>query len=202
MEKVVILDPGHGGIDPMTKQYVTSGKRSPEWHDMDVYYEGEGNRKIVKLASQLLRPLGWNVLYTVHPDDSRDIPLNIRQQKSNEYYKNHPTAFQISVHSNGFSKESANGHETLVLNKQTKSYPMALIHNEEHAKLFPDLTNRGVKTMNLAMNRVNCPSILIESMFHTNYEECKILHSREGKEKIAIAISETCERIYNEIINK
>ncbi len=49
------------------------------------------------------------------------------------------------------------------------------------------------------MNRVHCPSILIESMFHTNRKECEILMSESGREKIAIAIVETCERVHKEL---
>ena len=49
MSKFVwILDPGHGGLDPETDEYVTSGKRSPVWDDGTQYFEGVGNRDIVK----------------------------------------------------------------------------------------------------------------------------------------------------------
>jgi len=195
--KVVILDCGHSGI--LNGVYQTSGKRSPIWEDGTQYFEGEGNRQIGHAAAQYLRHLGWTVLFTVEPKDPTDVSLSERIKQSNAFYRKHPEAFQISIHSNGFSKPTANGYEVFTSKGQTKSDKIARIWLEQHGKKFPDLNNRGHKEANFAMNRVHCPSILIESMFHTNPEECKILLSREGREKIAIGIVETCERTYKEL---
>lgn len=197
MSKVVIIDCGHGGIKDGV--YQTSGKRSPLWEDGTQYFEGEGNRQIGQAAAQYLRHLGWKVLFTVDPNDATDVSLSERIKRSNNFYRENPTAFQISIHSNGFSKPSAKGYEVFTSKGQTKSDKIARIWLEEHGKQFPQLHNRGHKEANFAMNRVHCPSILIESMFHTNPGECKILLSREGREKVAIAIVETCERTYNEL---
>ena len=43
-----LLDSGHGGLDPDTGKYVTPGKRSPVWNDGSQYFEGVGNRDIVR----------------------------------------------------------------------------------------------------------------------------------------------------------
>ena len=195
MNKTVILDCGHGG--ELNGVYQTSGKRSPVWEDGTQYFEGVGNRQIVHAASQYLERLGWTVLYTLHPSDPSDVPLSQRIKISNSHFQRCPEAFQISVHSNGFSKESANGYEVFTSKGQTKSDKIATVWIDEMRRAFPDLNNRGHKEANFAMNRVHCPSILIESMFHTNEKECRILMSREGREKIAIALVETCERVHN-----
>jgi N-acetylmuramoyl-L-alanine amidase len=197
MSKVVILDAGHGG--ELNGVYQTSGKRSPVWEDGTQYFEGVGNRQIVHAASQYLERLGWTVLYTVHPSDPSDVTLSQRIKISNSHFQRYPEAFQISVHSNGFSKESANGYEVFTSKGQTKSDRIANIWIDEQGKAFPDLNNRGHKEANFAMNRVHCPSILIESMFHTNKKECEILMLESGREKIAIAIVETCERVHKEL---
>jgi len=197
MSKVVILDCGHSGL--LNGVYQTSGKRSPVWEDGSVYYEGVGNRQIVHAASQYLERLGWTVLYTVHPSDPSDVPLSQRIKISNSHFRRYPSAFQISVHSNGFSKESANGYEVFTSKGQTKSDKIATVWIDEMRRAFPDLNNRGHKEANFAMNRVHCPSILIETMFHTNRKECEILMSEKGRELIAIAIVETCERVHKEL---
>lgn len=194
MSKVIILDAGHGGV--INGVYKTPGKRSPIWGDKTQYFEGEGNRQIVHAASQYLTHLGWEVLYTVHPSDPSDIALSQRIKISNTHYQRHPKAFQISVHSNGFSSPSAKGYEVFTSRGVTKSDKIANIWLKEHGKAFPDLINRGHKEANFAMNRVHCPSILIETMFHTNERECRILMSREGREKCAIAIVETCKKVH------
>ena len=204
MNKTVILDCGHGG--EFNGVYQTSGKRSPIWEDGSVYYEGVGNRQIANIAAQYLRALGWKVLFTVEPSDHTDVSLRTRIPRSNAYFKMNPTAFQISIHSNGVSNESANGAEVFTSIGQTRSDKIATIWMEEHIKQFPWLNIRADrkdgdvdKEQSLAMNKVNCNSILIESMFHTNRKECEILMSESGREKIAIAIVETCERVHKEL---
>lgn len=197
MNKTVIVDVGHGG--EINGVYQTSGKRSPVWEDGTQYFEGVGNRQIGQAAAQYLRHLGWTVLFTVEPNDATDVSLSERIKISNSHFRQYPTAFQISIHSNGFSKETANGYEVFTSKGQTKSDKIASIWIEEQKKAFPDLNNRGHKEANFAMNRVHCPSILIESMFHTNEKECRILMSESGREKIAIAIVETCERVHKEL---
>ena len=206
-DKVIIIDCGHGGIDPQTNKYVTPGKRSPIWENGQQYFEGAGNRIIGKTMGNGLKHLGWNVLYTVSPDDHSDIPLQIRVDISNEYFMKFPNAFQVSIHSNGVSNPSAHGCEVFTSPGQTKSDPMATIFIQEFLKLFPGISVRSDKRdgdidkeMNLAINRVKCPSFLIESMFHTNFEECMILLSTEGKNRIANSLINTAERIYAEII--
>lgn len=203
--KVVILDPGHGGINQDGK-YQTSGKRSPIWDDGSVYYEGEGNRDIAQRASVLLRNLGWKVFYTVSPNEPKDISLGSRIKVSNMYFKENAEAFQISIHSNGYKKNVGQGAEVFTSIGQTPSDPMATIWLDEHLKEFPELAGRTDKKdgdvdkeEHLAMNKVNCPSFLIETMFHTFESECRILMSPEGRDRIARVIARTCERIHNEL---
>jgi N-acetylmuramoyl-L-alanine amidase len=201
MNKVIILDAGHGD------RHNTPGKRSPIWSDGSQYFEGEGNREIVKIATQYLKNLGWYVRHTVEPNDVRDVKLSKRIEISNLIYEQNPDAFQISVHSNGFHDESANGAEVFISNNASElSKDISEIWRIEHLFNMLDffawyeyesgIQWRGIKTANFAMNRVKCASILIETMFHTNEKECKILMSDNGKEQIAIAIVETAEKIH------
>lgn len=197
--KVVILDAGHGGINPVTKHYVTPGKRSPVWPDGSVYYEGDGNREIVKIAAKMLVEKGVRVLYTVDPNGYQDTSLKIRTRTANDHYRKHRNAFLISVHSNGVSNPQAHGYEVFTSKGTTKSDAIATTWFKEHAKQFPNLRPRPDhsdgdpdKEASLAITRdTNCPAILIETMFHTNLDECKILMSYEGKVKIARAIVNT-----------
>lgn len=198
---VIILDAGHGGINPVTGKYVTPGKRSPVWDDGSQYFEGVGNRKIARLVSQYLRSAGWKVLYTVNPSDWRDMSLGERIKASNGHFADNPNAFQISIHSNAYKKNIGQGAEVWTSIGLTESDVLATIWMDEHIKLFPELTIRSSwadgdvdKEGNLAMNKVHCPSVLIETMFHSNEEQCRILMSKEGKEKIAIAIAEAAIR--------
>lgn len=205
-KKQIILDAGHGGISPLTTQYVTSGKRSPIWSDGSVYYEGVGNREIIKLLAQMLVKDGWTVLYTVDPNDYRDISLSKRVRISNEHYRKNYDAFQISLHSNGWHDPAANGCEVWTWPGQSKSDRMADVALEEMKKQFPWIKLRTDKSdgdqdkeSRFRMNSVNAPSFLVESMFHTNEKECRVLMSTEGKYKIAKALFNSCLRIHKEL---
>lgn len=197
--KTVILDPGHGGINPTTGEYVTSGKRSPIWEDGSVYYEGVGNRLIMELAAKMLVAKGVKVLYTVPPSEWRDVKLSERIRVANRHHMQNRDSFLISIHSNGHDKPNAKGYEVFTSKGETKSDKIATIWYNEHQAQFPSLSGRKDmsdgdvdKEDSLAMTReTNCPAILIETMFHTNREECKILMSAEGKRKCAQAIVNT-----------
>lgn len=202
MKKVVILDAGHGGINPITKQYVTPGKRSPIWKDGTQYFEGVGNREIVQLASRILKGKGVTVFYTVDPSDYRDVSLSERVRIANKIFKSNPDAFLISVHSNAASDPTAHGSEIWTWPGQTKSDVFATVFMQEFVKLHPltkvraDYSDGDIdKESMFTINSVNCPSFLIESMFHTNEVECKILMSQSGKEAIANSIVNTVIRI-------
>jgi N-acetylmuramoyl-L-alanine amidase len=199
MQKVVILDPGHGGINPSTGQYVTPGKRSPIWKDGSVYYEGVGNRHIVELAGRILAARGVKVLYTVSPNDWQDVSLSKRVKIANDHYRQNPTAFLISVHSNASDNPQANGYEVFTSPGQTKSDAIATLWFKEHGKLFPALKGRpdnkdgdvDKEEKFTIINDTRCPAILIETMFHTNEKECKILQSTCGVRDVATAIVNT-----------
>lgn len=199
MAKVVILDPGHGGIDPLTKKYVTPGKRSPQWPDGSVFYEGVGNREIVRMVGQVLVKKGVKVLYTVEPENWKDVSLATRCQIANDHYRRNREAIVISVHSNGHDKPEAKGFEVWTSPGQTKSDSIATLWYQEQAKQFPELVGRKDTTdgdvdkeekFYILVNTA-APAILVETMFHTNPAECKILQSPEGQKKIVQAIVNT-----------
>lgn len=201
MKNTYILDPGHGGINPQTGQYVTAGKRSPKWADGSIYYEGVGNREIVKIIAEKLKALGISYAFTVAPDNYKDVGLGIRVQASNLAHAKKPCVL-ISIHSNAASVEQANGYEVFTAPGQNTSDTYATICFKELAKEFPTLKGRSNlqdgdtdKEELFAVLKAKCPSFLVETMFHSNEKECRILMSKEGKEKIANAIVRTIQQI-------
>lgn len=201
MANIVILDAGHGGVNPITKEYVTSGKRSTVLDA--VYYEGVGNRDIVKRAAKLLNDKGIDTLFTVNPDNYKDVSLSTRVKIANShYFKYNKMPILISVHSNGYKTSSAHGTEVFTSPGTTKSDHIATIWMEEFSKEFPTIRKRtdfddgdiDKEAKFTIINKTKCPAILIESMFHTNKKECEILASEQGRQKIAQAICNTVLR--------
>jgi len=205
MEKVVVLDAGHGGINPITGQYVTAGKRSPQWPDGSIYYEGVGNRAIALKVAKLLVANGITVHYTVKPEDYRDISLDRRCAIANNIYAKNKNCILISIHSNASDNETAKGYEVFTSPGKSISDKIADHFLDRMKAKFPNLKPRldnsdgdGDKEANFAMVKgTKCPAILIESMFHTNRFECAILQSEEGKDKIAQVILETVLDYFN-----
>ena len=189
---VILLDAGHGGM--IDGKYQTSGKRSPKWADGSQYFEGVGNRQIRELLYLLLVEAG----YTVHKiaDSQKDISLRDRVKEANEYCKKYGAinCLYISIHSNGFSKESAHGWGVYTSIGETKSdmYATKLYkeaekkwEGEKFRKSFTD--GDPDKEANFyVLRHTKCPAILSENFFMTNERECKkFLLSEQGRIDIA-----------------
>ena len=185
MKKVIVLDAGHGGM--IDGVYQTRGKRSPVWADGSQYFEGVGNREIVKKLTTKLIDKGVEV-FNANPTE-KDMPLRERTAIINKEIKDNPDKeyIGISVHSNGFSKESAHGWSIYTYTKGSKaSKEMSELMAKTMQKEFPHRRFRGEKTANFWMcKNTICPFILTENFFMTNEGECKnILMTEEGQDKI------------------
>lgn len=185
---VWLFDPGHGGI--VDGQYMTSGKRSPLWKDGTQYFEGVGNRQIVQ---KLIRKCDEHNIYNFDVVASEyDIALSERVKIANQYYKTLGNCIYVSIHSNGFSKESANGYSIYTSKGETKSDRIAEVFIDNMVKHFPTHklrkdTRDGDKDKEAqfyVLRKTRCPAILIENFFMTNYRECKLLMNEEFQNRI------------------
>lgn len=203
-KRVYILDPGHGDIDPNTGRYVTAGNRSPVWSDGSVYYEGQGNRAIAKIVGRELSKLGIKYGFTVPIDSFHDLGRTTRANNANKLVtESGIPGVLISIHSNGFSDPAAHGYEVFTSPGQTSADPLAEIMFCSIGEEFPELRPRPDYTDDdsdkeakfTVLMKTKCPAILIESMFHTNEAECRILMSCKGKKRIAKAIVKAIQKM-------
>lgn len=196
-KRIYIIDPGHGGINPSTGQYVTVGKRSRRWPDGSIYFEGVGNRQIAAKVGEKLKALNISFVYTVTPSEWEDIGLTARvnrAKKAIELAKKEGVL--ISIHSNGAPQEQANGFEIFTSPGQTKSDPMATILFNEYKTLFPQLVARAnlqdgdvdKEELFTVISSKSFPSMLLETMFHSNEKECRMLMDPTVQDRIATAI--------------
>ncbi len=203
-EKIWLLDPGHGGLHPETGEYVTSGKRSPEWSDGSQYFEGEGNRDIVKRIVEKCRKTGILALDIVN--DWQDVPLSTRVNRANAIYAYYKNSVYVSVHSNGFSQESANGYSVYTSPGQTKSdkYADILLSYMEHEfpdhKLRKDMSDSDLdkEAAFYVLRKTKMPAVLSENFFMTNKRECDLLLTEEFRERIATCHFKMIQKIENE----
>jgi N-acetylmuramoyl-L-alanine amidase len=191
---VWILDNGHGGI--IDGVYQTSGKRSPKWEDGTQLFEGEFNRSVVKRVVKLCEKAGIECINLV--DTEEDLSLRWRTDKANDIYRERKQTdgkkcIYVSVHANGFSKESAHGWSVYTTVGETKSDKIAQVLHEKAKAEFPThkmrMDNRdgdADKESNFwVLRKVVMPSILSENFFMTNREESRLLLSEEGRDRIA-----------------
>ena len=73
------------------------GKRSPQWSDGSILYEGEFNRSIVNRLIEKLTDDRIN--YVNIAPEAEDISLNERVRRANSYHKQSGCIY-LSVHSN------------------------------------------------------------------------------------------------------
>lgn len=191
---VWILDNGHGGI--IDGVYQTAGKRSPEWEDGTQLFEGEFNRAIVNRIINLCEKEGIECINLV--DTEKDMSLRWRTDRANDIYRERQQSdgkkcIYVSVHANGFNKESAHGWSVYTTVGETVSDKVAEILYEKARAEFPDHKMRkdtrdgdADKEANFwVLRKVVMPSILSENFFMTNREESKLQLSEEGRDRIA-----------------
>lgn len=203
---IIILDPGHGGINPLTGKYVTPGKASRHEVDGSFYYEGVGNRKFAKEWAKILRTHGYRVEFTVDPDNWKDVPLYKRTAKVNQMAAQHDVIL-FSIHSNGAASPHARGHEAFTFFGESEADKIAQIWLETFHARFPhvplrkDMTDGDLdKEANFAVVRdTSCPAVLIELLFHTNDDDVRKLRDQNFQVQTGLVLADTLNLYLEEL---
>ncbi|MBR6784815.1 MAG: N-acetylmuramoyl-L-alanine amidase, partial [Clostridia bacterium] len=179
-DAVILLDPGHGGIDPGAACAV---KVTGFNNEKDI------NLSIATKVKELLEAEGATVIMTRSGDDWKSYT-----QRNNAVRERNPDMF-ISIHCDSSSTASATG--TSAFYYRAYSQPLAkAVHdslvnayNTEIYKDKPDIkTDRGTNFYAFRVARVEeCPAILIEYGFVSNIEECQTLQNAESRDILAKA---------------
>lgn len=202
----VYLDPGHGGINPKTQQYVTPGKRAfhagKSLHVGGNYYEGVENRLVCNRIKEELEKLGITVFMTAH--QWQDTPLAERTHFANTKEREGYRGFFLSIHSNAVSEDNPNaekiqGTSVWTTVGQSFSDAIAEVHLGNLRKTYPASlpdsyfrkeTKDGDSDYeaNLyVLRNVTCPAILEEGGFHTSAEDAeRIIQMREARVQASV----------------
>lgn len=203
---VYLLDAGHGGI--IDGKYVTKGKRGNTKPDGTFYAEGVGNRDI---RDYIAIGCHYNdIEFHFVTVGEEDVPLGKRVEIINALCEAYDKpCILISIHSNAFKLESAEGWEVWTTIGETKSDDIASICFQEATKVLKkyeitfrkDMKDGDVdKESNFyIIQNSRCPAILTENLFMTNPRECEILESEDGKKAIAQLHLQTILRVEKEI---
>jgi N-acetylmuramoyl-L-alanine amidase len=187
-----LLDPGHGGVIDGVPQ--TAGKRSPDW-DKGILYEGVSNRDLAKRVKKLCHKNCIRCIILV-PEET-DISLGERVRRANKY----KDAIFLSIHSDAFNTETANGWSAYTYFGQTQSDKVATIlykyAKKAKLKLREDNSDGDPdKEANFyVLRKTTAPAVLIENLFMTNKKDYATLNDNKGREVLAKVIFETIKEI-------
>ena len=178
--KVVVIDPGHGGIDP--------GKVGVSGTE-----EKNVNLEIAMSLRETLIEGGFDVVMTRTEDEvlkegekfSKLKDLKTRCEIINNTYLKNSECVLVSIHQNSFTKDSVHGAQCFYYQRSEKSMALANILQEE--------LNHKINVENPKKSKPNdsyymlinskCPGIILECGFLSNpQEEQKLTNSEYQKE--------------------
>ncbi len=179
----IVIDAGHGTYSEH-KSHVVNGKK---------VYEGFINRQLAGMLGALLEWDGHNVIYTVNPNDTRDLSLSYRVRVANQY----KDSVFISLHSNASRGHNAEGWEIFTSRGKTNSDLLAECIADEVQKIQDKTSIRlrfdfsdGDKDKEAdfyVLRKTRGVAVLIETLFFDNPKDYKKLDTLEFRQQIVVA---------------
>nr|MBA3815843.1 N-acetylmuramoyl-L-alanine amidase [Parachlamydiaceae bacterium] len=176
---VIVIDPGHGGVD-----YGTNSLIKPKVHEKYL------NLTTAEMLKKYLEQYGYKVVMT--RNDDTFISLENRA----EFANNLNTKLFVSVHYNSAPNILAEGVEVFYYRTDTDKSRVSESKLLAQCVLDKILKNtkansRGVKHGNFAViRRTKMPAILVEGGFLSNTEEMNKIKTQAYQKKIAQSIAQ------------
>ena len=222
MERVVILDPGHGGPDP--------GKVGPG---------GVQEKTIVLAIARRLASILDDRGYEVHLTRQRDtlIALGDRPHLANEWKGNRQRALFVSIHANAWNR-GVRGFETYFLSDAKTEDARRVAEMENAAQAYEETTSQNSSEAELILNSLRndfyvrasndlagvvqrridsfhpgpnrgvkqaafrvlvgafMPAVLIETAFISDPAEARLLASSDFQQKLAFGIADAIDEFF------
>lgn len=192
--RVVLIDAGHGGIDPRTGKYTTGARKAFKhrdgtvFHDGPWFYEGVFNRAVADCLASYLQRLHINHAKVYH--DFIDTPLKRRVAFAN-FMNDYYDCIYISIHSNA---GGGRGWEVYTSPGQTEADLLADHIYDQTRELFGDTFRYRINTTDgdydkeerfYVLMHTKCPAVLIEHLFFDNEEEAHFLMQPDAQDYFA-----------------
>lgn len=199
--KTIIVDAGHGGIDP--------GKLA----DDKVTKEKDINLKISLKLRELLESSGALIILTREEDVSlyEEGENKTTREKYNENLKNRKKIIKesnadmfISIHLNAFEQSKYYGAQTFYPKGKEESEKLSKYIQGELKRVVDKTNNREIKPSQdiYVLKENEIPSALIECGFLSNEKEAQLLIDEKYQEKIAWSIYVGIQKYFSENMNK
>lgn len=193
---ILIIDPGHGGEDGGAV-------------GVDGTVESQINLEISLKAAEIARLIGIPILMTRNEDISlHDTGAETLRQKKISDLKNRVSICEkidngllISFHQNSLPEaKSVKGAQVFYYSEQ-KCLDLATKIQHQlnlHFNAGCEKEAKNIGSTSYLMRNVSCPAILVECGFLSNYDECKLLQTREYQKKLAMVVVQT---VYSNLTN-
>jgi N-acetylmuramoyl-L-alanine amidase len=181
-DKVIVIDPGHGGVDP--------GAQNSGIKEKDL------NLDISLRLRKVLESKGCKVILTREEDKDFFLPGFVLgrmakraelNQRINLASENNADLF-ISVHANSFPQRNTYGMETYYHIKSAPGKALAELIQEQLTRLQSDNKRKAKAGDYYIINQTKMPSVIVEVGFISNPRERKLLMSNNYRDLIAEAI--------------
>ncbi len=181
-KKVILLDPGHGGIDP--------GKVSVTGTN-----EKEINLQIAVRTKEKLEKAGYKVFMTREDDEGlyKDSDSN---KKTADMKRRCLMAEEckadilVSIHQNSYQSEGVKGAQVFYYSHSDEGEKLAKSIQKGFQTVVSSNNGREAKANDsyYILLNVKCPAVIAECGFLSNYEEAQLLEKENYQEKVAEAI--------------
>ena len=181
-KKVIVIDAGHGGIDP--------GKIGIHGEQ-----EKEINLKIAEILKTFLELDGYEVVMTRTEDgglyDENTSNKKVQDMKRRiEKIEQTDPVLTVSIHQNSYHEEAIRGGQVFYYRDSSKGKALAEILQDRFDYVLGD-QNRRLPKANAnyyLLLHVKCPIVIVECGFLSNRKEAALLNSGEYQDKLAYTI--------------
>ncbi|MDQ7094264.1 N-acetylmuramoyl-L-alanine amidase [Desulfosporosinus sp. PR] len=182
--KVIVIDPGHGGADP--------GAQSAGLNEKDI------NLDISLRLRKVLESKGCTVILTREVDKDFYIPGFVKGRLAKRAELNHRIELAstnnadlfISIHANSFPQRSTYGMETYYHQNSPTGKILAEQIQRSLTRLQSDNKRQAKAGDYYLINQSKMPAVIIEVGFISNPRERKLLLSNDYRDSIAQAIAD------------
>ena len=184
VEKTIVLDPGHGGIDP--------GKVG-----INGVIEKEINLEIAAKVKTLLEEKGFAVAMTREQDEMLDGTKREDMKKRVEIINEIKPDLAVSIHQNSYTDPEVSGAQTFYYSESEEGRLYAeLIQNQ--LLEFDKTNHRQAKANNnyYLLTRTEVPAVIVECGFLSNEKEAVKLSDHTYQEEISKVIVDGIESCF------
>ena len=181
-EYVVVLDAGHGGVDP--------GKVG-----VDGTLEKEINLHIALQLKEYLEAADVTVLLTRETDEGLYQSSDTNKKRSDmearcAMIRNASPDLAVSIHQNSYHEESVKGAQVFYYEKSQEGMRLAQILQQGFDRVLGEENTRQAKANDqyYLLLHTSCPVVIVECGFLSNWEETIKLSDEGYQERLAWAI--------------